>query len=45
MEFEWDEVKALENLKKHKVWFNKGKTIFSDPFLLTFPDIYSFEME
>ncbi|HYA14129.1 MAG TPA: BrnT family toxin [Syntrophales bacterium] len=37
--FEWDEVKARENLKKHKVSFDEGKTIFSDPFLLTFPDV------
>lgn len=37
--FEWDEGKARENLRKHKVEFNEGKTIFNDPFLLTFPDI------
>ena len=37
--FEWDEAKARENLKKHKVSFEEGKTIFNDPFLLTFPDI------
>ncbi|MCX5817146.1 MAG: BrnT family toxin [Proteobacteria bacterium] len=45
MEFEWDEVKAGENLKKHKVGFDEGKTIFNDPFLLTFPDIDSSETE
>ncbi len=45
MEFEWDEVKARENLKKHKVGFDEGKTIFNDPFLLTFPDIDSSETE
>ena len=40
--FEWDEVKAKANLKKHKVSFEEGKTIFSDPFLFTFPnDKYS----
>lgn len=43
--FEWDEVKARENLKKHKVDFDEGKTIFNDPFLLTFPDIDSSETE
>jgi uncharacterized DUF497 family protein len=37
--FEWDEVKAKENLKKHEVGFEEGKTIFNDPFLFTFPDI------
>lgn len=36
--FEWDEVKAKANFKKHKVRFEEGKTIFNDPFLFTFPD-------
>jgi len=36
--FEWDEVKARANLKKHKVSFEEGKTVFNDPFLFTFPD-------
>jgi uncharacterized DUF497 family protein len=36
--FEWDESKAKENLRKHKVSFEEGKTIFNDPLLLTFPD-------
>ena len=36
--FEWDEVKAKTNIKKHKVGFEDGKTIFNDPFLFTFPD-------
>ena len=36
--FEWDEVKAHVNLKKHKVSFEEGKTIFNDPFLFTFQD-------
>jgi uncharacterized protein len=39
--FEWDEIKARENLKKHKVDFEEGKTIFNDLFLFTFPDIKS----
>ena len=37
--FEWDEVKANENLKKHGVSFEEGKTIFNDSSLFTFPDI------
>ena len=37
--FEWDEAKAKENLKKHGVSFEEGKTIFNDSLLLTFPDI------
>ena len=36
--FEWDEVKAKANLNKHNVSFEEGRTIFSDPFLFTFPD-------
>ena len=43
--FEWDEVKARENLKRHKVPFDEGKTIFNDPLLLTCPDIDSSEAE
>jgi uncharacterized DUF497 family protein len=38
MEFEWDESKARVNLKKHKVSFEEAKTVFNDPFLITFPD-------
>ena len=41
--FEWDEVKAGQNLRKHGVAFDEGKTIFNDPFLLTFPDVDSSE--
>jgi hypothetical protein len=36
--FEWDENKARENLRKHKVGFEEAKTIFNDPVLITFPD-------
>ena len=36
--FEWDEDKARENLKKHKVSFEEAKTVFNDPLLITFPD-------
>ncbi len=38
LSFEWDEVKAKGNLKKHKVSFEEGKTIYNDPLLFTFPD-------
>jgi len=36
--FEWDEEKAKKNLQKHKINFAEAKTVFNDPFLLTFPD-------
>lgn len=35
--FEWDEEKAKENLRKHKVGFEETKTIFNDPFSITIP--------
>ncbi|MEK8016553.1 MAG: BrnT family toxin [Candidatus Parabeggiatoa sp.] len=36
--FEWDENKALSNLKKHRVSFEEAKTVFNDPLLLTYRD-------
>jgi len=36
--FEWHEEKDKENLKKHKVSFKEAKTVFNDPFLVTFHD-------
>jgi len=38
MTFEWDKEKARKNLKNHKVSFDEAKTVFNDPFLITFPD-------
>ena len=36
--FEWDEEKAEENLRKHKVSFDDAKTIFNDPLSITIAD-------
>jgi uncharacterized protein len=36
--FEWDEVKAQQNAHKHRITFEEAVTIFSDPYLVTFPD-------
>ena len=36
--FEWDEEKAEENLKKHKVGFEEAKSVFGDPFSITIDD-------
>jgi uncharacterized DUF497 family protein len=36
--FDWDNKKASINFAKHKVSFDEGKTIFKDPFLITYPD-------
>jgi uncharacterized DUF497 family protein len=37
-EFEWDDDKAISNLKKHAVSFEEGATIFNDPMIATIPD-------
>jgi hypothetical protein len=36
--FEWDEKKARENLKNHKVSFHEAISIFSDPAAVTLSD-------
>lgn len=36
--FEWDEVKATSNLKKHKISFEEAKTVFNDPLSITIAD-------
>ena len=43
--FEWDETKAKQNLRKHKIGFEEAKTIFNDPLLITFPDEYHSDEE
>lgn len=37
-EFEWDDEKAVSNLKKHGVSFEEGATIFNDPMIATILD-------
>jgi len=36
--FEWDEVKAQTNVKKHHVTFEEARTVFYDPLSITIPD-------
>lgn len=36
--FDWDESKARRNRTKHRVSFDEARTVFGDPFLVTFPD-------
>ena len=43
--FEWDAQKASTNRRKHRVGFEEAKTIFNDPFLISFPDEYHSENE
>lgn len=38
LEFEWDEAKAEENVKKHGVSFDEAKTVFNDRFAMTISD-------
>lgn len=38
MEFEWDETKHRENLRKHGVGFAEASSVFGDPFEVTIRD-------
>ena len=39
MRFEWDEHKALENTKKHRVSFEQAQQVFDDPRAVPFEDL------
>jgi uncharacterized DUF497 family protein len=39
-DFEWDDRKALGNLRKHGVTFEEAVTALADPRALTAPDLY-----
>jgi uncharacterized DUF497 family protein len=41
MNFEWDEKKAVENLRKHGVSFDEATTVFGDPLAITYHDPYT----
>jgi hypothetical protein len=38
MKFTWDARKAKSNLRKHRVSFDEGSTVFNDPLAATIPD-------
>jgi uncharacterized DUF497 family protein len=38
MQFEWDQLKAATNLKKHGVSFEEAKTVFDNPLAVIFDD-------
>lgn len=38
MQFEWDQKKAEQNLRKHGVSFEEAVTVFYDPLAATFDD-------
>ena len=44
-QFEWDEIKAAANVRKHGVSFELASTIFNDPRLLTVADVEHSEIE
>lgn len=39
LRFEWHEIKAAANLRKHRVGFDEAKTVFGDPLSLVIPDV------
>ena len=44
-QFEWDEIKAAANVRKHGVSFELAATVFGDPRLLTVADLEHSETE
>ncbi len=44
-QFEWDEIKAAANVRKHGVSFELASTLFNDPRLLTVADLEHSEIE
>jgi uncharacterized DUF497 family protein len=44
-QFEWDEIKAAANARKHGVAFDVAPTVFNDPLLLTVADVEPSEKE
>ena len=44
-QFEWDDVKAAANERKHGVSFELASTVFRDPRLLTLADLAHSEIE
>ena len=39
MQFEWDPLKALSNLRKHGISFDDAAQVFDDPFALRVDDL------
>lgn len=38
IKFDWDNRKAQENLRKHRIDFNEASTVFADSLSITIPD-------
>lgn len=45
IQFEWDEIKAAANARKHGITFEVGSTVLRDPQLLTTADLGHSETE
>ena len=45
MDFEWDKLKNLANIRKHKVSFTEAKSVFYDPNARVIDDPYHSEQE
>lgn len=43
--YEWDEQKAKQNLRKHRVPFDEAETVFDDPLAITIRDPDHSEVE
>ena len=43
--FEWDDAKAVANLKKHRISFDEAVTVFGDMQAITFADTDHSEVE
>lgn len=43
--FEWDEIKASINVRKHRVSFETAATVFYDSRMLTAPDVEHSDIE
>lgn len=44
-QFEWDEIKAATNVRKHGVSFEMAATVFYDPGMRTIPDVEHSDIE
>lgn len=44
-QFEWDEIKATANARKHGITFDLARTIFHDPRVLTIADLVHSDVE
>lgn len=43
--FEWDEAKAISNIKKHGIAFEEAKSVFFDEYAMQFYDDESSQLE